>query len=215
MEEIIRDWVVSNFGMSALILLALLGLAIYIGGWIAKLKKDLQHMPCDSHSRMIDEQRTRLQDTHAMLHRIDGQLSSLSRVESGLADVTRTLQLFATMTSQSGLTQSHSPISLTEKGRSIADSLGLGDIINKNWDKISALIKDEKNPYDIQMEFITRLILDYEECLDHDSVEKIKMDAFMRGIPLQDFMRMAGIISRDRYFAEHGIDVSEVDRHRS
>ena len=60
------------------------------------------------------------------------------------------------------------------------------------------------------MEFITRFISSPDEYIDGASMDKIKRDAYMRGLPLIDYMRMLGIMARDRYFQQHGIDVSAV-----
>lgn len=73
------------------------------------------------------------------------------------------------------------------------------------------IIDVEKNPYDIQMEFISRFITDSDKYIDNDSLNRIKSDAFNRGVPLIDYMRMLGVMARDRYFSEHSIDVKEVD----
>ncbi len=121
------------------------------------------------------------------------------------------INIMASSSPHSVFTQSHSPISLTEKGKKIAEALGLDKVLEKNWSSMESIIDDEKNPYDIQMEFISRFILDSEKYIDADSLNAIKNDAYLSGIPLIDYMRMLGVMARDRYFAEHSINISEVD----
>ena len=41
--------------------------------------------------------------------------------------------------------------------------------------------------------------------------DKIKNDAFLRGIPLIEYLRMLGILARDRYFSEHGMNIRDID----
>ena len=247
MLEIIKEWVITNFGLSALVLLCVLALAIYVGGWLMKFKKDIQNLPCEEHKRTMEHNTERMESTDTLLHRIEGQVTALPRLEARidtlsqsvsdrmdtmsrsvsdrldnvshsmsdrLDNVNRSLQILAAGGAvRSNLTQSHSPISLSDKGRVIANEIKLHDIVDANWDSISSVITDQKNPYDIQMEFIMRLIIDNEQLIDPQSLDLIKTDAFMRGIPLIEYMRMAGIIARDRFFKEHGIDIADIDRH--
>ncbi len=214
--DILKDWVVANFGVTALVFIALLILAIYVGSWIAKLKKDIENKPCADHKASIDYQWQKLEKDSALLHKMEGKLDNLNRIESGIDRLTGIVQIMAAGTalpsSQNPLTQSHSPISLTPMGKEIANDLGLESALSKNWDKISSIIADEKNPYDIQTEFILGFIKDHDKYLDEESINKIKEDAYKRGLPLVDYLRMLGIMSRDRYFEEHGIDVNDVDK---
>lgn len=213
MQEVIAIWVKENLGVSVLILTGIILICIYAATAYGKMRKELESKPCTDHRKAIDEHTSRLNEDSKLLHTIHGQLMSLNKVESCLGEIQKTLQILAVSSyGASSLTQSHSPISLNDAGKKIADSLKLRSIIDANWDKISTIIKDQKNPYDIQMEFITQLIINFSKYLDKDSVEKIKNDAFARGIPLIEYMRMAGVLSRDRYFAEKGIDIDEVDK---
>ena len=213
--DILKDWIIANFGVTALVFIALLIIAIYVGGWVARLKKDIESKPCEAHKNSIDEQSRRLEQDSALLHRMEGQLGSLTRLEFGMQQLSSTLQMMATgisTTTTSPLTQSHSPVSLTPKGIEIAEALNLKSVISKNWNKIKEVIKEEVNPYDIQMKFITAFITNPDGYLDQESMDKIKTSAFANGIPLIDYMRMIGILTRDKYFDEHGIDVNDVDK---
>lgn len=211
--DVLKDFIIQNYGISVLILLSLLVLAVYVGWWLSKFRKDIDNLPCKDHQKLIDNHDRKLSEDASLLHRIEGELSVLKGFGNSIDNMNRTLQMLAAgMASTSSLTQSHSPISLTDKGKKIAEELRLSDIINSNWDKISSIISGEINPYDIQMEFITQLISNYDKYLDSQSMDIIKKDAFMRGIPLIDYLRMIAIMSRDRYFSEHSIDIAEVDK---
>lgn len=211
--DVVKDWIIANFGVTALVFIALLILAVYVGAWVARLRKDVENKPCESHRNAINEQTKRLEQDSALLHKMEGQLEGLTRLETGLQQVSTTLQMMAAgLNTTSSLTQSHNPISLTPKGKEIADELNLESALDQNWDKISSVIEDETNPYDIQMKFIYVFISDPDSYLDAKSMDRIKTNAFSNGIPLIDYMRMAGIIARDRYFKEHGIDINDVDK---
>lgn len=211
--DIVKDWIIANFGVTALVFIALLILAVYVGIWVTKLRKDVENKPCVSHHNAINEQSRRLEQDSALLHRMEGQLESLTRLETGLQQVSNTLHMMAAgLNTSSPLTQSHSPVSLTQKGEEIAKELNLKNVINQNWDKISKVIGEETNPYDIQMKFISIFISEPDSYIDPESMDRIKTNAFSNGIPLIDYMRMTGILARDRYFHDHGIDVNEVDK---
>ncbi len=208
-----KDWIIQNFGVSALILIGLIVLAWFLGSWITKIKKDVENKPCDAHQKMLEEQSRKLDQDSVLLHKIEGQLSTLTHLEASIQRMTDTIQLMtASYSGPSPLTQSHSPISLTEKGKEIAEELDLDSVLNANWDKIVQIITTETNPYDIQMRFISDLILKPDSYIDVDSMDRIKTNAFANGIPLIDYMRMLGVMARDKYFSIHGIDVNEVDR---
>lgn len=137
---------------------------------------------------------------------------SLGQIENRIEEIYVMLKMMAGNPQSSRLTQSHSPISLNELGKEIAANLDFDNILDTNWDKIESIIDDEKNPYDIQMEFITKFITSPEKYINTDALDKIKNDAYLRGIPLIDYMRVIGIMARDKYFELHDIDINDVDR---
>lgn len=165
-------------------------------------KHKADNLPCDSHEQTMQALSSSINDINV----------SLGKLETSIEGVYRMLSMMAGSSNTSQLTQSHSPVSLTAQGREVAEQLGLDAILSANWDKIESIIDDEKNPYDIQMEFIAKFIASPEEYVDSESMDKIKMDAYKKGFPLIDYMRMLGVMARDRYFSLHDIDVSEVDR---
>ena len=208
-----KEWIIQNFGVSALMLIGLIVIAWLLGAWITKLRKDVENKPCDAHQKMLEDQSRKLDQDSKLLHRIEGQLSTLTHLESSIQRMTDTIQLMtASYSGASPLTQSHSPISLTKKGKEIAKELELDSVLNNNWEKIVKIITTETNPYDIQMRFISDLILKPDLYIDVDTMDRIKTNAFESGIPLMDYMRMIGVMARDKYFSIHNIDVNDVDR---
>lgn len=211
--DFVKDWVIANYGVTALVFIALLILAVYVGIWVTRLRKDVENKPCDAHHNAINEQSRRLEQDSALLHRMEGQLESLTRLGTDIQQISSTLNMVAAgLNTPSPLTQSHSPVSLTQKGEEIAKELDLESVITRNWDKIGKVINEETNPYDIQMKFISAFISEPDKYIDTESMDRIKTSAFSHGIPLIDYMRMTGILARDRYFRDHGIDVNEVDK---
>lgn len=205
MEQPVLRYLEGIFGLGPLVFLIIIGLVALIVWKLAvnytKKTTKMDNLPCDKHEKVIDNLSTAIQQNNI----------ALAKLEKGQDSICNMINIIASSTPGSQFTQSHSPISLTEKGREIASILNLDGIINNNWDKIATIIDNEKNPYDIQMEFISKFIISPEKYLDGESLDKIKNDAYNRGVALIEYMRMLGVMSRDRYFSEHRIDVNDVD----
>lgn len=176
--------------------------------------------PCDRHDREIKK-------VDEGIHKIDVSSSKIEARLDGMYDMVRDLsgstrsaingiydmvRMMAGSPQSSSLTQSHSPVSLTPLGTEISEKLGFSKLIDDGWTKIESIIGKETNPYDIQMEFIAKFITDVDRYIDAESLDRIKRDAYLRGLPLIDYMRVLGVMARDKYFACHNIDVSEVDK---
>lgn len=196
--EPIYKFLENQIGLGGLVLLIVIGFISFLVWKLAVLhtrhNEKIANLPCDRHEQSLDILKETTNDIKLSLIKLETILA----MSSGTPNIGK-------------LTQSHSPISLSPEGKKIANSLKYEDILNKNWDKISSIIAREKNPYDIQVEFITKLITDYDKYVDAASIDNIKNDAFLRGIPLIEYLRMLGIMARDRYFSEHSINIGDVD----
>ena len=182
----------------------------YVASQYFKYKHKADNLPCENHASDIKNLTT-------STHSIDLNLTSLNVKMNDVEKHLDSLQSSVSKILEGGrnaqFTQSHSPVSLNEAGKTKAENLGMEHIIDKNWDKISSIIQGVKNPYDIQSSFIVNLIGSPEKYIDNDSLDFIKRDAYENGIALIEYMRMAAILSRDKYFKEHNIEVGEVDKH--
>ena len=147
---------------------------------------------------------------------------SSAKVENHIDDIRKDLSYlkgaFETKrySSESPLVQRFSPLSLTEKGKLVAAELKIEELVTINWDKIRSDIDKnlkDKNAYDIQQYCIFTASVSPEDFLDKDSVNTIKLYAFKNGAPLHIYAQVLGIVIRNRYFKEKGIDIAEVDEH--
>ena len=114
----------------------------------------------------------------------------------------------------SKFTQAQSPIMLTKEGIDVATHLNMFDTINKNWDAIMSNIDEnvrDKNAYDIQQYCIDTAQFNADSFIDATSLRKIKDYAYLHGHPLLIYLRVAGIIIRDKYFETKGMSVFEAD----
>ena len=111
--------------------------------------------------------------------------------------------------------QSKSPISLTELGERLAKEMDLQDIIIRNWDKIYDYLDKNlisKNAYDIQQFCIDTASISLDKFFIDSDIDNIKNFAFKNGNPLMYYGSMIGVMIRDAYFKQKGIDVSDVDK---
>lgn len=112
------------------------------------------------------------------------------------------------------LTQAHSPVSLTPKGKEVADQMGVAEMVARNWDKIEALIDAKvafKNAYDIQQFCIEKATVALESFFCAQDVNNIKKFAYDNGQPLALYGSMIGVIIRDKYFEVKKIPLEKVD----
>lgn len=93
--------------------------------------------------------------------------------------------------------------------------LSIEEMFEGNWLRIRMLIEqnaESKNPYDIQQYCLEQAIVFPEKFLQPEEVDRLKTDAYEKGLPLTSYMRVIAVLARDRYFHEHHIDVNEVDK---
>lgn len=207
MEDALNQFVIDNFGLSVFVMVALIIGIIALSIWCHSIyvrAKRIDTLPCDTHKEKMHEHENAVGRIETALEYIQKNIESLSQsIQSNNKGIVT-----------DPFTQTHSPLSLTEKGKEIAENLGLRKMIDKKWAEINMLIKDNANslnPYDIQQFCIEQAIVYPEKFLCQEDLEKMKNEAYRTGILLTSYMRVIAVLSRDRYFEENGIDVSEVD----
>lgn len=145
--------------------------------------------------------------------------SRIDKVENKIDKIAESLTLLnvsiSTITKSDPLTQTHSPLSLTQKGKELVENFGLKKMVDDNWQTINSCSNqiESKNPYDIQQFFIEKSILHLDEFIGDDNFNKIKLIAYNEGLTMASLSRAIAVIIRDRYFEEHNIEISEVDKH--
>lgn len=172
-------------------------------GLYGKLAK-IDNLPCKEHERALAERQKQAHDIDVKLAKIDTELVNLSRM----------ITMFAmppTNPNLAPLTQSQSPISLTNEGKEVDVKLGIADAVNSNWEYIKTLGDNKVTPYDIQESFIKAFLLYPEVYFSTTFMNRVKFDAFMSGRSLVEYMRIAAIIARDRFFKENNLDLASID----
>lgn len=213
MEDKMIELITKHLGLSFFIGIVVVCLLIFIVWWLRGVYDKLRivdNLPCQANSAKID-------------NHISGHTAldvSIARIETAISYMQKSIDSFSQSVQKNNkiiidpFTQSHSPIAVTEIGLEMMKRINGFGMFNANWERIKKLVEDNaspKNPYDIQQYCIEQAVVFPEKFLQESELNIVKLDAYSTGIPLTSYMRVFAILTRDRYFKEHGIHVSEVD----
>lgn len=177
---------------------------------VVALETKINALPCAEHMEQI---RHHAEGHTSVLSRLSSIDTTLIYLQRGVDGLNQSLQKGTGIIADS-FTQSHSPLAITDQGKEMVKRMGIQEMFESNWPRIDQLIKSEaigRNPYDIQQFCIQQAVVFPEKFLSEDELNKIKVDAYNTGNPLQSYMKVIAVMARDRYFVENQIDVAEVD----
>ncbi len=142
--------------------------------------------------------------------KIDDNLDS---IKDNMASVKATTDLLYQNHLQT--VKSHSPMSLTEKGQQIADQLNLPVKVQNHWQDIKSAIDKlgPSNPYDIQVIALDSARSCFDQTFTAEERDEIKLHAYKIGMNLLEIYPIIGILIRDKYLQEKGIDIGDIDKH--
>lgn len=138
----------------------------------------------------------------------------INELRKDMAYVKGTLEIIKNQDNE--FAQAHSPISLTEKGKKIANDNHLLEMVNANWQQIVTAIDSQvvnKNAYDIQQYCIRTMAIEPNVFLSDSDVLILKQQAYNAGRVLQDYSIIPAILIRDKYFQEKNIEMADVDKY--
>jgi dsDNA-specific endonuclease/ATPase MutS2 len=143
--------------------------------------------------------------------RMDKVESNVDEIRKDIAYIKGSLELV--VASKDALSKKKSPLSFTDLGKEIAKSNDLDAMIANNWLKINTVLQDlkTKNPYDIQEFCLETAFVEPEKFFSPNDFDKLKSVSYKTGNTLISITRLMGILIRDRYFNENGIDADDVD----
>ncbi len=112
-------------------------------------------------------------------------------------------------------TAAHSPISLTDVGRSIAANIKAPELMAKYRSQLCAAVdaSSPKNAYDIQMAAMKTSREKLITFLNDVEIAQVKQEAFSRGLLAEDVLSVVGVLLRDEILKERNLPVSDVDKH--
>lgn len=226
MEDIINKFAVEHFGtyvfLVIVVLVGIVSLTLFLHNIYIKVKS-IDGLPCNEHKNDISDIKERVfakEDLPCATHqlKISEHGETLARLETSVEFLAKSIDAFAQEAQKAipsnNLTQTHSPLSITDKGREKIKSLGIDIMFENNWDRIKRLIDDgvkDKNAYDIDRFCIEQSVVYPDKFLSADEILKLKNDAFKEGLTLTSYMKVIAVLSRDRYFKEIGLKIEELD----
>lgn len=194
MKEDVFNFISATFGVSFAVALAVIILAFWLTYYITK---------------RVTEIRSENSELNKCIHKAENNIDEIRRDMSyikGSIDIIKGAPY-------NPLMQSNSPISLTELGKQVAKEIQADVLINDNWTRISKALEPlkGKNAYDIQQYCIVTADVESSLFFDDRTIDKVKSYAFNKGMPVQMYLRMLGLLIRDRFFKENDIPLNEVD----
>lgn len=194
------------------IILALLtAVGIILGGVWFMLKKSFDN-GINSGKLITVEEKVEKLPCDARLERIHKLEANISILELMKVDIS----LMKNKLIPDTLTATHSPISLTEAGKVVAEEIKIKEAVDANKDNILKYIDENSesmNAYDIQQLCIETASIALDRFFLNEDIDRIKTHAFQNGNPLSVYGRLIGVLIRDIYFDERKIDIEEVDKH--
>ncbi len=220
MVEIVRDILTSDAGSFGFVF-ALLALAFWLVYFITHKITLINSKHSEVSEKMkkgegvIDDIRKDLTYLKVSMDVINKDVSFLKDSLNDInKDITFLKSSFDILKGADPLLQSHSPIGLSELGVKVAQELKAEEMIKKNWCNIFEILNSElkdSTPYDIQEYCILEVSVAPEKFFTKEDLNNIKSYAFNHGRPVELYTRMIGILIRDAYLKEKGIDISAID----
>jgi len=178
---------------------------IFIVWWSSAMYFKLKSRPCDEHGKRLDDFQGKASQINESLVEVRTSIGYIKDRVDNILD-----------NKASGIIYSkrNSPLKITPKGDKLVERLGMNNMIDSNWDRITNYLKgklESNNPYDIE-KFITEHIVVYPlEFIKEEELDKIKRVAYYEGLPLMEYLTVLVIIIRERYFKENNIDIDEIN----
>lgn len=237
MEDFITRLIQEHLGLAFLIGLLVVAGFIFLIWWargVYDKTKRIDTLPCSSHSQKLDSLTVLSAKLEGLpcvdhQHKLENQMDKHSNIETAISKIETSISfmqksidsLSHNLQKNRGIitdpfTQRQSPLRITEEGFEMVEKLGIWDMIENNWTRIKLYIEENAkswNPYDIQQFCIEQAVVFPEKFLQENEINKIKLDAYVRGETLSSYMKAIAVIVRDKYFEEHNIDIADVDKH--
>jgi hypothetical protein len=162
----------------------------------------------------LTEFRTKYREEHGQFSKwIDRTESSIDKIKEDVIIIKGQIEVALAL--KDPYAKKRSPVSLTPLGLQMVADHGLDAMVADNWQKISSAIQKSgaSNPYDIQEFCFETAFVRPNAFLSEKDFDKLKLISYQTGARLFSVARVVGILVRDRYFKENGIDVGEIDQH--
>ena len=194
---------------------------------IQATRKKVDAFPCDAHGNKLDVLETKVDNLQSDMVAVKSDMVEVKKdiivlktdVSGIKSDISGIKFLFENV-SFASTSKRKSPVSLSDLGEKIASDYNIAAIVDRNWHTISAAIKElgTTNPYDIQefskeTAFTDSIRSKTAKFFTENDIDKLRIIAYKSGENIYSISFVAGILIRDRYFTENGIDVDDVNTH--
>lgn len=172
-------------------------------------RSQIEELPCASNSQRIEHGRELQSQTNTAIAKIETSIEYLQKSVEALSQNMQKNRIVL-----DPFTQSHSPLSITERGMEMLKSTGIDEMFECNWERINNDIEQNvksNNAYDVQQYCLEQAVVFPEKFLSDDELNKVKNISYNSGVPLASYMKVVAILSRDRYFTEHCIDPNIIE----
>lgn len=145
----------------------------------------------------------------------DDKITKIESLSEKVIELKTKVELIYENTNPRKTVSSFSPMTLTEMGKEIAVKLAANQILNKYISKLTSQVQEEnpQNAYDIQMASMKVTKEKMINFLNEEELNAVKLEAYNRGIIVQDVMAVFGILLRNHILNLKGIPISDVDVH--
>ena len=137
----------------------------------------------------------------------------LEQVSKDLVRVQTQLEFCWPTIKRNPFAETHSPISLTDKGENMRIKIKADDILNKHKEELYKILPENlNNAYDIQIEAFKIVREKLFNLLSPDEMLSLKNAAYQEGKPLEDLLVIFQILFRDDILKTKNIPIADVDK---
>lgn len=203
--QFIKDIISSDAGSFAFVA-SIIAFGIWLTHYVTKKVTEINN----SHQNIKEENRRVTESIEKISERINANIDEIRRDIAYLKGVNDIYK-----SNVDPYAQSHSPISLTALGKEVAEEIGVSEMIQRNWSAIKSDIDNNaegKSAYDVQEYCIETSVVELEKFLLPEDLAKLKDYAYNKGRQIVAFSQIFAIMIRDKYMAEKGIPIEEIDK---
>lgn len=141
------------------------------------------------------------------------KLDEVRGIQNEMISIRTKVDLIYQNTNPNALFRTQSPLALTPKGTSVAETLSAHSILERHYKALHESVESEspKTAYDIQLAAMKTARETLLSLLTEQDLIAIKNEAFKQGAPLDDILVVFGILLRNRILSERGIPLTDVD----
>lgn len=203
--QLIKDILLSDAGSFAFVA-SIFAFGIWLTHWVTKKVTEINN----SHNNIKEENKRITDKIENVSEKINSNIDEIRRDIAYLKGVNDIFK-----SNIDPYAQSHSPISLTELGKEVAEEIGVSEMIERNWNAIVHDIDNNaegKSAYDIQEYCIETSVIELEKFLLPEDMAKLKDYAYNKGKQIVAFSQIFAIMIRDKYMETKGIPIEEIDK---